>query len=104
MKKILILIMLIPTNVYAWCSEPVAPSAPSNWSKPSKPSVPFCLNEWDNTHTCDDYTINNYNSDLERYRYDLEDYQTELQNYVNDAQYFANEVLNYANCEVTNLD
>ncbi|MSP10063.1 MAG: hypothetical protein EXR14_00485 [Pelagibacteraceae bacterium] len=78
--------------------------APSNWSKPSKPSAPFCLNEWDNTHACDDYTINNYNSDLERYRYDLEDYQTELQNYVNDAQYFANKVLNYANREITNLD
>ena len=102
--KIIIFMMLVPTYVFAWCSEPMAPSAPSNWNKPSKPSVPFCVNEWNNTHTCDDWTISSYNSDLQRYRYELEDYQRELQNYVNDAQYFANEALNYANCEIRNLD
>ena len=96
--------MLVPTYVFAWCSEPMAPSVPSNWNKPSKPSVPFCVNEWNNTHTCDDWTISSYNSDLQRYRYELEDYQRKLQNYVNDAQYFANEALNYANCEIRNLD
>ena len=102
--KIIIFMMLVPTYVFAWCSEPMAPSAPSNWNKPSKPSVPFCVNEWNNTHTCDDWTISSYNSDLQRYRYELEDYQRKLQNYVNDAQYFANEALNYANCEIRNLD
>ena len=102
--KIIIFVVLIPANVFAWCSEPMAPSVPSNWNKPSKPLVPFCVNEWNNTHTCDDWTINSYNSDLDRYRYELEDYQRELQNYVNDAQYFANEALSYANCEIRNLN
>ena len=102
--KILTLCMFVPTHVYAWCSEPMAPSAPSSWSKPSKPSVPYCVNEWNNTHTCDDWTINSYNSDLDNYRYDVERYQRELQSYVNDAQYFANEALDYANCEIRNLN
>ena len=102
--KIIVFVVLIPTNVFAWCSEPMAPSVPSNWNKPSKPLVPFCVNEWNNTHTCDDWTISSYNSDLDRYRYELEDYQRELQNYVNDAQYFANEALSYANCEIRNLN
>ena len=102
--KIIVFVVLIPTNVFAWCSEPMAPSVPSNWNKPSKRLVPFCVNEWNNTHTCDDWTISSYNSDLDRYRYELEDYQRELQNYVNDAQYFANEALSYENCEIRNLN
>ena len=39
-------------------------------SKPTKPSVPYCVNEWSNTHTfCDDWTINSYNRDVENYRF-----------------------------------
>ena len=107
MKKILGIIVLsffISTHVLAWCSEPMSPSAPSSYSKPSKPSVPFCVNEFSNTHTCDDWTINSYNSDLDRYRYEVDDYQRSLQSYVNDAEYFAREALDYANCEIRNLD
>ena len=35
------------------------PTAPSTWNKPTKPTkpmVPFCVNEYSNTHTCDDWT------------------------------------------------
>jgi len=107
MKKLLGIIVLslfIPTYALAWCSEPRAPSAPSTYSKPSKPSVPFCVNEFSNTHTCDDWTINSYNSDLDRYRYEVDDYQRSLQSFVNDAGDFAREALEYANCEIRNLD
>ncbi len=106
MKKLLVIVvlgLLIPTYVFAWCSEPSAPAAPSTWNKPSKPSVPYCVNEWNNTHTCDDWTINSYNSDLDRYRYEVDAYQRSLQNYVNDARSFASEAYNYANCEIRNL-
>ena len=107
MKKFLGIIALslfISTYALAWCSEPRAPSAPSTYSKPSKPSVPFCVNEFSNTHTCDDWTINSYNSDLDRYRYEVDDYQRSLQSFVNDAGDFAREALDYANCEIRNLD
>ena len=101
---VLIIFLIIPEKVFAWCSEPIAPSAPSSWSKPTKPSVPFCVNEWNNTHTCDDWTITSYNNDLQNYRYDVENYQRELQYYVDEAQRFINDAYEYANCEIRNLD
>ena len=101
---VLIIFLIIPVKVFAWCSEPMAPSAPSGWSKPTKPSVPFCVNEWNNTHTCDDWTITSYNNDLQNYRYDIENYQRELQYYVDEAQSFVNDAYEYANCEIRNLD
>ena len=101
---VLIIFLIIPAKVFAWCSEPMVPSAPSSWSKPTKPSVPFCVNEWNNTHTCDDWTITSYNNDLQNYRYDVENYQRELQYYVDEAQRFVNDAYEYANCEIRNLD
>jgi len=101
---VLIIFLIIPTKVFAWCSEPMAPSAPSSWSKPTKPSVPFCVNEWNNTHTCDDWTITSYNNDLQNYSYDVENYQRELQYYVDEAQRFVNDAYEYANCEIRNLN
>ena len=95
MKKVLLLVLCLTTystNTFAYCS---APSAP--YFKPNKPSVPFCVNEYAGTHTCDDYTISSYISDIDSYNYDVQRYVQELQNYVNDAQ-------SYANCEIRNLD
>ena len=107
MKKLLgivVLGLLWNSFAYAYCS---APFTPSNWNrptKPMKPSVPFCVNEYSNTHTCDEWTINSYNNDvdyynsqLQSYSYDVDDYVRKLQNFVNDAQ-------EYANCEIRNLD
>jgi hypothetical protein len=107
MKKLLgiiVLSLLISNFAYAYCSEPSAPSSWSKPTKPMKPSVPFCVNEYNNTHTCDDWTINSYNNDvnsynsqLQSYNYEIDDYVRKLQNYVNDAQ-------DYANCEIRSLD
>ena len=55
-KFLTIFLMVVPMNLYAYCSEPSAP-----YSKPSKPSVPYCVNEYSNTHTCDDWEIQSYN-------------------------------------------
>ena len=107
MKKLIIIIFVsffLTSKAFSWCSEPMAPSVPSSWSKPTKPSVPYCVNEWSNTHTCDDWTINSYNRDVENYRYEAESYQRELQYYVDEAQRFLNDAYDYANCEIRNLD
>ena len=74
MKKIIIFLTISffwGNYVYGFC---YAPTAPSNWdrpTKPTKPMVPFCVNEWNNTHTCDDWTINSYNNDVEYYNSQL---------------------------------
>ena len=96
MKKFLTIIFLCmaaPKFVYAFCIEPSI----SSWNKPSKPSVPYCINEYNNTHTCDDYTISSYNNDISSYNNDVESYVRELNDYVREAQ-------NYANCEIRNLN
>ena len=76
----------------AYCYEPSAP-----YSKPYKPSVPYCVNEWAGTHTCDEWEINNYYSQLESYRSDVEYYIRQLNNYIDEA-------VEYAECEVSNLE
>jgi len=111
---IILLIILIPSHLLAWCSEPIAPSAPSTSSKPAKPikpSVPFCVNEYTNAHTCDDWTINSYNNDvsyynnqLQSYNYEIDDYQRKLQYYVTQAQGYSSQVYDYADCEIRSLD
>ena len=107
MKKLLVIVvfaMLYTDLALSFCYAPTAPSSWNRPTKPIKPSVPFCVNTWDNSHTCDDWTISNYNNDVQSYNsalrsysYDVDDYIRKLQSYVNDAQ-------EYANCEVRNLD
>ena len=75
-----------------YCAEP----SPPRYS-PSKPIVPFCVNEYNNTHTCDDWQINSYYSDLDRYQFEVQNYVRKLQEYVDDA-------VEFANCKIKNLD
>ena len=107
MKKllgILVLGLLIPNFAYAYCSEPSAPSSYSKPTKPMKPSVPFCVNEYSNTHTCDDWTINSYNNDVNSYNSQLQSYNYEIDDYVRKLQNYANDAQDYANCEIRSLD
>lgn len=76
----------------AFCSEPSPP-----WTKPSPPSTPYCVNTWDNTHTCDDWQIDSYNREVRTYRDDVAEYVAALQRYVDDA-------VDYAKCEINSLE
>ena len=85
-------LILTSQNAMAFCSEPSAP-----WGKPVKPSVPYCVNEWARTHTCDVWEIDNYNAELESYNYEVQLYIRQLNNYIDEA-------VEYAQCEVNNLE
>ena len=85
-------LILFSQDVLAYCMEPSAP-----YSKPDKPTVPFCVNEWAGTHTCSDWEIDDYNSQLRSYEYDVESYINQLNNYIDEA-------VAYAQCEVSNLE
>ena len=91
-KKIIFLLLILPSLSFSFCYEPSPP-----WSKPSLPTVPWCINEWDNTHTCSDWEIDSYNNDVENYNYEVQSYVTDLQNYLYDAE-------DYVNCEINNLN
>lgn len=91
----LILLMIgWSSSAYAICFEP---TPPSRYSKPTPPTVPFCVNEFARTHTCEAWVINRYNDDVERYYDQVDDYVRDLRQYVDDA-------VAYANCEIRSLE
>lgn len=97
-------LLILPAKVLAYCSTPSAPNPPSTFHRPSKPSAPYCVNTFSNTHTCSQWEINNYKSELQQYRFNVEDYIRKLKNYVREANRFANETVSYANCEIRNIE
>ena len=88
----LVIFMAFSTVAGAFCSEPSI-----YLSTPSKPSVPFCVNEWDNTHTCDEWQIQSYYSDLESYRSEAQDFIDSLNEYVDEA-------MEYAQCRAAEME
>lgn len=100
-----ILVMLIYTsNSWAYCSEPSSPDAPSTIYRPTKPSVPYCVNTYINTHTCDDWEIDSYNAEIEQYNAEVEEYVDKLKYYISEAEEYLSEVVDYAKCEIRNID
>ena len=92
MKFYSIIILFVPHVLYSFCYEPSPP-----WLKPSKPIVPWCVDEWTNTHTCSDWEIDNYNYSVQNYNYEVQNYIYELQNYLYEAE-------DYVNCEINSLN
>ena len=92
MKTLFAILILIPSLSYSYCYEPSPP-----WSKPIKPSVPWCVNEWNYSHTCSDWEIESYYSDIRNYNYEVESYVNDLQNYLYDAE-------DYVRCEINSLN
>ena len=76
----------------AFCSEPSV-----YMSTPSKPSVPFCVNEWANTHTCDEWEIQSYYDDLEFYA-------SQAQELINALNIYVSEASEYAQCRARELE
>ncbi len=84
-----------------YCSEPTAPIFYE--TKPSKPSVPYCVNEYSGTHTCDDFTIQNFNSEVETYNSRLRSYQSSAEYYITELNQYVRDAQAYAHCEASNL-
>ena len=89
----IILFVLRPVQLHAFCSEPSAYLIYT----PSKPSVPWCVNESNNTHTCSEWEIDSYYNALEIYRDDSQEFIEDLNRYVDEA-------VEYAQCRVGELD
>jgi len=87
-------------QAFAYCRAPSPPSAPSSYSKPNKPNVPYCINERANTNTCSDTQIRSYNGQVEQYNRKVQQYVSKLRVYAAQATSFANKAQDYANCEI----
>lgn len=86
-------LFLFVSQLLAWCSEPSV----SYLYTPTKPSIPWCVNEFTNTHTCSEWEIDGYYDDIETYNNDVEEFIRQLNNYVDEAT-------EYACCRVRELE
>ncbi len=81
-----------------------APEAPTFYGKkPAKPTVPFCLNEFNNTNTCDGFVINNYNAEIDTYNSDISKYNSDVDADIDQLNSYVREAQEYARCEASNL-
>ena len=80
-------------KLMAFCIEPSV----SFLDTPIKPSVPYCVNEWNNTHTCDEWELSNYYSDIESYNIEVEDFINQLNNNIDES-------VDYAKCRIGELE
>lgn len=87
-----------------YCSEPSPPGRYSKPTKPSPPTVPYCVNEYTNTHTCEDWQINSYNREIESYNWQLRMYNSEVEDYIRKLESYVDDAIAYANCEIKSLD
>jgi hypothetical protein len=106
MRGFMVLLALCAMSATSWayCSTPSPPDTPGSYHRPTKPSVPYCVNTFNNTHTCDDWEIENYKAELRRYRSEIYDYVRKQKNYVSEAESYYSEVVSYAQCEVRSLE
>ena len=83
---------LLPINAYSFCFKPSNPG----YLNISKPTTPHCVNEWNNTHTCEQWVIENYYNELSNYN-------TRVKNYINDLNEYVRDANSYAECLVNRL-
>jgi hypothetical protein len=87
-----VFLLLTVVQSAAYCSEPSAP-----YSKPIKPTVPYCVDRYAKTHTCDSWEIDSYNSAISSFNYDYDRYVRALKTYLDEA-------VEYAQCELKKLE
>ena len=87
------LIVLGASSALSFCMEPSV----SFLITPYKPEAPYCVNLYTNTHTCDDWEIDNYYDELDNYRFEVNQFIEALNNYVDEAS-------EYARCRVNEIE
>ena len=92
-SSILIFLCFSTGLVSAFCMAPMTTFI----TTPIKPSTPLCVNRFNNTHTCDGWEINSYNSRLKAYNLDVEFFIKKLNKYIDES-------VEYAKCRMNQLE
>lgn len=100
----IVVLAFVPAPALAYCITPSvpysmrAPEAPGSYSRPS---VPYCLNGYSYTreHTCDQWELDSYFSDVEDYVNELQTYLDEINAYARKVNLLARDAEAYAVCE-----
>ena len=92
----LLVVLSIPTfaNGFYICSEP---DTSFIIFRPEKPKLPYCVDEYSGTHTCQGWEIDMYSSNVRKYNKEVEQFIANLGNYVDEA-------IEYAQCLAKSLD
>lgn len=101
----LVLICVWPPLAGAFCTDPIAPSFQYFSGKPTPPIVPYCVDQYSNTHTCNDWEIQTYNADIDRFNQELEAYVAEIRRYARDIDSYYDAASAHVRClidEVSN--
>ncbi|APX12178.1 hypothetical protein [Tateyamaria omphalii] len=88
------------TKVQAFCFEPKMHESPPDFYFVSKPSAPYCLSgyRYSGTHTCNDWEIDSYLSDVDRHLAELNAYVDEYLAFANEAAAKYEEAVEFAQC------
>jgi hypothetical protein len=81
-----------------------APEVPTFYgTKPTRPTIPFCLNEFNNTNSCDEFVIENYNAAVDIYNREISEYNSEADLYIDELNRYVRDAQAYTRCEASNL-
>lgn len=98
-----VIIALSSGSAFAFCSQP-SPGILFDFPEPyiSEPTVPFCLSGYKYTgeHTCTEWEVDSYFSELEQYQSDLDSYISDVNDFMRKARRHAEEAEEYADCSM----
>lgn len=80
------------------CAAPVTPAI-ERPVKPTRPALPSCIDEARNRHTCNNRTINAYNTEMERYGEAFDAYVAAVNGYTQKLGAYMEAVNDYVQCE-----
>ena len=91
---------LVP-NAFGFCRAPSFYETPPDPPRYGNPSVPFCLIEYSYSgrHTCDDWELESYFSEVEEYTNLLARFLRDVENYQNEVDSFVSDSVRFAKCE-----
>lgn len=100
----MMVLAFLPAPAFGYCYEPSVPSrlsAPDAPGSYSRPSVPYCLStySYSNEHTCDQWELDAYFSDVEVYVNSLQTYLVDFNEYARKVSRLEQEAEAYALCE-----
>lgn len=99
-----ILLLLAPSTAIAYCGDPIAPSFQYFGGTPNPPRTPACVNEYTNTHTCDDWTIQSYNRDVDKFNTELGRYMDAVRRYADDVDAYYTNAVNQIDCLIKQVE
>jgi hypothetical protein len=97
-------VFLVPSTAVAYCLQPNAPSFQYFGATPQPPRVPVCVNQYTNTHTCDDWTIQTYNAEVDRFNAEIGRYMDAVRRYADAVDSYYSDAVDHVDCLIRQVE